>query len=87
MGRSLGQMQSELRSIINELESIAGGVGCNFQGIGAEQCARKLQDFIGECQDSIKHLDHIKEVRKEEQRKERERQQKLQMLLNGKTMI
>ncbi|MBD8026902.1 hypothetical protein SFC08_10480 [Lysinibacillus halotolerans] len=87
MGRSLGQMQSELRSIINELESIASGIGSNFKGIGAEQCSSKLQDFIEECEASIKHLDHIKEVRREEKRKERERQQKLEMLLNGKTMI
>ena len=85
MGRSLDQMQSELRSIINELEGIASGIGCDFQGIGSEQCVRKLRIFGDECQASINHLEYIKQLRIEEQRKEQARQELLASTLAALT--
>lgn len=38
-------IKSELQSIINELESIANGIHRDFEGIGNEKCAARVNDI------------------------------------------
>ncbi len=38
-------IKSELQSIINELENIASGINRDFEGIGNEKCASRVNDI------------------------------------------
>lgn len=56
---SLGSLQRELRSIIHELESIASGISRDFEGIGSEVCARRIRDFIDQCENAQYYLGRV----------------------------
>lgn len=43
--QELYSIKSELQSIINELESIANGIHRDFQGIGNEKCAARVNEI------------------------------------------
>lgn len=62
MGNGSGDLESiraELRSIINELDSISNGVRANFKGIGNEKCANRLDQVIEQYRKALTKLNNV----------------------------
>lgn len=62
------EMQSELRRIVNELNSIAFDLETKYRGIGTEECAKVLYTMAKRYENAIQKLYNINpnNVREEE---------------------
>lgn len=55
----LESIKRELKSIIAELQSISNGVRRDFVGIGNEQCAKCIENVLGQYRIVQKQLNNI----------------------------
>lgn len=56
---TLNECRGELRSIIQELRSIEGGVRKNFHGIGEDQCANCIDRIADRYEGVLKRLNSV----------------------------
>lgn len=52
-------IKQELQSVINEIESIASGINRDFEGIGNEKCASRLNKIADHYQYVRRKLNNI----------------------------
>lgn len=55
----LNAIKSELRSIITELENISSGLRREFKGIGADVCAKRIDDAVSNYEAAYRKLCNI----------------------------
>ena len=55
----LDEVRRELSSILNELESISGGIRNDFKGIGQEKCASAIDRVIHSYRGTLRTMNQI----------------------------
>lgn len=63
MSKSLGECQSELRSIISELQDIEWGVRHDFEGIGQDLCGNCISKISEKYEGVLRRLNSVDQNR------------------------